>query len=247
MCHGATGASKGWQGWMELPAFAFPEPNQDGSRWADLSHRLNNHLPRVPFFPEPSFSRVMQIPEHQINVTEMCMVVHVGTHVDAPRHFFLDAPAFHDIPTERLMGPGVVWKIAARARQVITARDLAELKPAARAGDIVVLDTGWARYFGEDKYGEHPSLSGDAARWFVEKQIKLVAVDFATPDLAVRFRGPDFRYPVHNELLSHGVLVSEHLTNLSALSHGRAEFIFAALNIEDSDGAPARVLGRSLT
>lgn len=246
MCDGSTAAHHGWKGWFEIPALRFPDVERRGGEWTDLSHRLNNQLPRVPFFPEPSFRRVMEIPQHPINVTEMRMVVHVGTHVDAPRHFFLDGPAFHEVPVERLMGAGVIWKIAAHPYQVITASDLARLEPQATAGDIVVLDTGWAQYFGDDKYEEHPSLSEDAAEWLVNKRIKLVAVDFATPDLAVRLRKPGFNWPVHHILLSHGVLVSEHVTNVAALPQGRAEFIFSALNIEESDGAPARVLARAL-
>jgi kynurenine formamidase len=51
---------------------------------------------------------------------------------------------------------------------------------------------------------------------------------------------------VHHILLAYGVLVSEHLTNVAKLPQGRAEFMFCALNIEGSDGAPARVLGRAL-
>jgi kynurenine formamidase len=36
------------------------------------------------------------------------MVVHVGTHVDSPRHFFNDGPAFREIPVTRLSGLGRV-------------------------------------------------------------------------------------------------------------------------------------------
>lgn len=247
MCDGTTDTGHGWKGWVEVPPTRFPDAERRGGEWLDLSHRLNNNLPRVTFFPEPSFRRVMTIPEHPINVTEIRMVVHVGTHVDAPRHFYVDAPAFHEIPTERLMGPGVVLKIAAAPHQVITAADLERCGPDVRPGDIVVLDTGWAQYFGQDKYEEHASLSTDAAQWLVDKRVKLVGVDFATPDLAVRSRKPGFNWPVHHILLAHGVLVAEHLTNVASLPQGRAEFMFSALNIEDSDGAPARVLARALS
>jgi kynurenine formamidase len=47
-------------------------------------------------------------------------------------------------------------------------------------------------------------------------------------------------------LLKQGVLVCEHITNLESLAGGRAEFMFNALNIKNSDGAPARVLARKI-
>jgi len=247
MCDGAGIADHGWKGWQEIPPVRFPDPERRGGPWVDLSHRLNNDLPRVSFFPKPSFRLVMQIPDHPINVTEMQMVVHVGTHVDAPRHFYQDGPAFHEIPHERLFGPGVVLKIAAQPDQIITAADLEACGVEIMPGDIVVIDSGWAQYFGKEKYEEHPALSTDAAQWLVDKRVKLVGFDVATPDLAVRLRKPGFNWPVHHILLAHGVLVSEHLTNVVALPQGRAEFMFSALNIEGSDGAPARVLARTLT
>jgi kynurenine formamidase len=47
-------------------------------------------------------------------------------------------------------------------------------------------------------------------------------------------------------LLGNGVLVAENLAGLDQLAGERVEFMFSALNIEDSDGAPARVLARRL-
>lgn len=246
MCDGTGIADHGWKGWQELPQLRFPDVERQGGPWVDLSHRLNNDLPRVSFFPKPSFRLVMQIPNDPINVTEIQMVVHVGTHVDAPRHFYVDGPAFHEIPPERLFGPGVVLRFAAEPDQVITAADFEACGVEVMSGDIVVVDTGWAQYFGQEMYDAHPALSTDAAQWLVDKRVKLVGFDFATPDLAVRLRPPGFNWPVHHILLAYGVLVSEHLTNVAKLPQGRAEFMFCALNIEGSDGAPARVLGRAL-
>jgi kynurenine formamidase len=51
---------------------------------------------------------------------------------------------------------------------------------------------------------------------------------------------------VHKRLLGDGVLICEHLRGHAPLSGRRAEFMFNALNIEGSDGAPARVLARAV-
>jgi kynurenine formamidase len=214
--------------------------------WIDLSHVLNEQLPNVPFFPPPRFRLVMSQPKHPLNVTEIQMVVHLGTHVDAPRHFFSDGPAFHEIPLERLHGRGVVWHIEKDDYGVIDVADLERARPRLSPGDILALRTGWSRHFGAPRYDRHPNLSVAAAEWIVAQGVKLLAVDFVTPDLAVNRREKGFNWPVHHVLLGHGVLVSEHLRNLEALSGERAEFMFLALNVQDSDGSPARVLARKL-
>jgi kynurenine formamidase len=243
MCDANQHPGHGWQGWIDVPA---PAAEHGTGAWVDLSHVLNERLPNVPFFPSPKFRQIMTQPAHPLNVTEIQMVVHLGTHVDAPRHFFSDGPAFHEIPLDRLHGRGVVWRIDKEDYGVIEVADLERARPRLAPGDILVLDTGWAQHFGQPRYDRHPHLSVAAAAWLVAQRVKLVACDTVTPDLAVNRREKGFSWPVHHVLLGHGVLVSEHLTNLDTLANGHAEFMFLALNVEGSDGSPARVLARKL-
>lgn len=249
MCENHGYPGRGWKGWLDLPppaSTSTPAQVQRASTWIDLSHVLHDDLPKAPFFPRPSFRRIMAQPEHPLNVTEIQMVVHIGTHVDAPRHFFSDGPAFHEIPLERLHGQGVVWRIIKGDYGIIDVADLEAARPLLTPGDILAIDTGYSRHFGTPAYDRHPSLSVEAAHWLVRQRVKLVAVDTVTPDLPVQKRPKGFDWPVHHVLLSQGVLVSEHLNNLSALAGARAEFMFMALNVREADGAPARVLGRLL-
>ena len=61
--------------------------------------------------------------------------------------------------------------------------DLEKCTPKLRPGDILALDTGWSEFVGTTKYDdEHPALSVAAAEWLVAQKIKLLAVDFTTPD-----------------------------------------------------------------
>lgn len=233
-----------WLGWRA----AAPPPAPDGSgAWIELSHALREDLGRIAFFPRPRFARIMSQPQDPVNVTEIQMVCHFGTHVDAPCHFISGAPAFHEIPLDRLHGPGVVWRLDCEPYGLIEPAMFEAATPAAQLGDIVLLDTGWADHIGTERYDQNPSLSVAAAAWLVERGVKLIGVDFATPDLAVNRRPASFDWPVHHVLLSHGVLIAEHLTNLHALAGRRIEVMFLALNIEGADGAPARVVARPLS
>lgn len=245
MCDSANLRGRGWIGWLPMPEAPPTIPN---GPWTDLSYPLSKTVPRASMFPEPSFRRVKSLPEDPINVTEMQMVVHIGTHVDAPRHFFMDGPAFHDIPLDRLTGPGVVISIIGKnAGDMIEIADLERSKVEIKAGDIVALHTGWSRHAHSHAYHDHPHLSPTAAQWLADRSIKLLACDMPTPDLPIARRPPGYNWPAHQIFLSRGILVSENVTNLDTFSNQRVEFLFLALNIEESDGAPARVLARAIT
>jgi kynurenine formamidase len=241
MCDAPQTPGVGWRGWR-APAAAGATAQEGG--WIDLTWPLGPDVPRLTAFPPPEIGRFKSLPDDPFNVTELSMVVHLGTHVDAPRHFFDDGPAFDEIPLERLMGTGVVWQLESGLDGVIEPDELERMRPVAEPGDIVVLDTGAAGRFGTPDYHRHPSLSRDACEWLVDREVKLVAVDASTPELPLSRRGPGFDFPAHRTLLRDGVLIAEQVTNVRQLAGGCAEFLFLALNVVGGDGAPARVLAR---
>lgn len=240
MCDSGAEKTYGWKGWSDIPK---PEISGAVGEWVDLSHRITETLSRIPYFPQPRIQRIMTWPP--VNVTEIQMVVHHGTHLDAPRHFVADGPTIDEIPLERLYGPGVVWRIEAKPRGAIDVSDLERATPRMRRGDIVFIDTGWWEKVNTEDYEEHPFLTREAAQWLVEQGAKIVGMDNSTPDMAPHYRPKDFDFPVHRTLLSHGVLIAEHMNNLTALAGRRIEAMALALNLAGSDGAPARVIARS--
>ena len=134
-----------WHGWAPLTR---PAPCGGGGPWRELSHVLRADLSRVASFPAARFERLYEMPRDPMNATTMSMVCHYGTHVDAPCHFIPGAPAFDEIPLDRLYGPGVVWRVDCPPGDTITAAQLASCAPAMRPGDIVLLDADWSGRFG---------------------------------------------------------------------------------------------------
>ncbi len=117
-------------------------------------------------------------------------------------------------------------------------------------GDVVLLRTGWARFFPEaSRYvtgsqGGHavmgPGPELDAARWLSERQV------FAAGSDTIAFeKVPAASMPVHVHLLvESGIHIIEAL-NLEELSRERIfEFVFVAapLKIQGGTGAPMRPL-----
>ena len=244
MCEGSGGmAADGWCSWIDI---GIQGSGKALDQWIDMSHPLSAKMPCAVAFQAPRFELIKARPKDPFNVTELQMIVHAGTHIDAPRHMFNDGPAFDEIPLDRLHGPGVVWHIDKGPEGLIEPEDFECARPRLRPGDIVALDTGWASHFGTDLYDRHPSLTASAAQWLVKHKVKLLACDFATPDLVYDRRAAGFDWPVHRTLLSNGILICEHLVGRDVLRGKRVEFAFCALNICCSDGAPARVIARPI-
>ena len=195
-------------------------------------------------FPRVSVERVVRIEERGLNVTKVEFAVHSGTHLDAPRHFFANGRSIDQLSLEEVSGPAVGLAVERGPVEEITAADLEANSPLPEPGEIVFLHTGWGRHFHGDHalYHRHPYLSEDAADWLVERRVKMLAVDVATPDLPEGSRPPGFNWPVHHRLLGNGTLIAEHLNNLDQVVGRRFRAFAFPLPIQGSDGSPARVV-----
>jgi kynurenine formamidase len=213
--------------------------------WHDLSHPIGPGTPYLAPFGPPCVEHVRSRPGDPYNATYLAMGCHVGTHVDAPCHFVDGGEAIDDLTLDRLHGDGVVVRLDVAVREPIEPSHF-ELagKSAPRPGDLVFLDTGWWRHAGTEQYRAHPALTVAAAEWLVDRGVRMVAVDFPTPEIASDRRPEGFDWPVHRVLLEAGVLVAENVTGLEALSGRRVEVLCLPLNIAGADGAPARVVAR---
>lgn len=230
-----------WRGWLTSPEAIFGA----NENWIDLSHHITEDLSRSPAFPKPAITKLEELPRDPANVTHVSMAVHHGTHVDAPSHFYADGPTIDQVPFDRFYGSGVLYRVPVEAGHIIETSHILESGLPPQPGDIVLIDTGWHKFMGAPEYADAPSLSSELAQWLVDHQVKLVGIDASTPDLPAHRRGPGFDWPVHQILLSNGVLIAEHMANLSALNPGRIEIFFGVTSVVGADAGPARVIARN--
>ena len=203
---------------------------------------------------------------------------HVGTHIDALCHFSCGGMLYGGIPANTVQNDstgftklsvdtvapilrrGVLLDIATEAKvdalptDFVITPDLLDAalqtaQTAIQPGDIVLLRTGWARYFtdfaqyvtggmGHSVAGPGPGIEG--ARWLSERKV------FAAGSDTIAFEKlPAPSMPVHVHLLvENGIHIIEAL-NLEDLARDRIyEFVFIAapLKIRGGTGSPIRPL-----
>jgi len=196
---------------------------------------------------------------------------HVGTHIDALCHFSCGGKLYgggeaaglqsyagglreHSIDTvPPILRRGVLLDIARQMRVEalpvdfeITPTHLADAERAAdagvRRGDVVLLRTGWARFwddparFVSQASGPGPALAG--AQWLSARGVYAAGSD------TVGFEKlPDANMPVHVHLLvENGIHIMECLNLEELAGAGVAEFLFVALplKIRGATASPIR-------
>jgi arylformamidase len=218
--------------------------------WIDLSQ--SSFTPDMPFatsLPAPEFRTVKDVEEDRINIQYYCTSTHVGTHVDAPRHFIEGGNTITDLPLDRFAGEAVVLDVSKDEPEEVTVADVeaaaADADGGVGEGDIVFLYAGWHEKYGTDAYDPHPWLSVPLAEWFVERGVKLVGVDTITPDIPGPHRPEGWiDFPVHRTLLGNGVLIAEHLANLAPYTGERLDVQGFPVKIHGGDGAPVRFVAK---
>ncbi|KAF9463586.1 putative cyclase [Collybia nuda] len=212
----------------------------------DLSHKLDSNVQIYPGDPAFSCSPFATVSKDGYSVHAVSLGTHTGTHIDAPSHFFADGKTIDQIPLSSLMGPLVkidLTKSGLEERQVITWEDHIALTPAAaeiRVGVILLIQTGWAAYWGTPKYFHHPFLSRDAAQRILDKGVKVVGFDTLNPDeTPFEGVGGEQGFGTHEVILGAGGVIAENLTGLERIGDQNM-IALIPLNLEGCDGSPIR-------
>lgn len=177
--------------------------NRMGLEFYDLSHPWGLGQPCWPYFQDVKIERLHTMAKSGVLTQRITNTMHSGTHMDAPAHVVCDTPFMDEIPLPHFFGTGVVVSIPKEKWGVITADDLEKATPQIREGDIVIVNTGWHKYYGDNPtyYGYSPGFYKEAGEWFAAKKVKMVGTDTQALDhpLATAM-GP------HGPAYPHGLL-----------------------------------------
>jgi arylformamidase len=205
-------------------------------RTYDITLTITPEMIVWPGDPSVNMQRLSSIDAgDNANVTQVSMSCHTGTHVDAPDHFMNNGKTVESLSLDLLMGRAYVLNLP--DVNLITASILmdADIPPRTRR---LLFKTRNSAYWANGKkefQTDFVGLSVDAAEWLVDRNVKLVGIDYLS--IAPYKQGK----PVHTILLDAGVVVVEGL-DLSKVSQGRYTLTCLPLKLGGSDGAPTRVI-----
>ena len=214
-------------------------------RIIDLSHTLSTT--GMSIWPgHPAFSS-FKLPTKR-SVTALSFGSHTGTHIDAPSHFIANGLAIDEVDLQRLFGRAVVVDVRGKgARERITWEDVKGYEEELREGVIVLICTGWSRYWGTATYGDHPFLDPDAARGLVARGVRVIGVDTFGPD-EMKFGEDGVEemaegVSAHEVILGAGGLIAENLRGVEeVIGLERPIVSLLPVKIGGCDGAPIRAI-----
>jgi kynurenine formamidase len=188
----------------------------DKLEFYDLSHPWGDKVPLWPYFPDVKIERFHYHAKSGVLSQQITTFMHCTTHTDAPAHVIEGAPFMDEVPLDRFFGTAVVVSIPKERWEVITPDDLEKARPKIQKGDIVIINSGWHKYYGDSRkyFCYSPGLYKEAGEWLVDKGVKAVGVDQQALDhplgTAIAAHGPGPLIPVisaeYKEETGHDVL-----------------------------------------
>jgi len=182
---------------------------------------------------------------------------HGGTHLDSPIHFGEGKETIDRIPVTKLIGAAAVVDIssacAGNPDYLLTEADVTEWERAHGRipdGAIVLVRTGWGkywpdrkRYLGSDTAGDtanlhFPGISREAAELLAKgRRIDGVGIDTASIDY-----GQSRDFIAHQTLNGEDIYGLENIANLDRLPLTGATLIALPMKIKGGTGGPVRII-----
>jgi arylformamidase len=208
--------------------------------WIDISVPLHNGMVVWPGDAPFESSSTLEIAKgDECNLSQISSTAHIGTHMDAPRHYLEGAGGIETMPIAASIGRARVIEI-----QDPEAIRTSELEPHHLArGERVLFKTRnsehcWKTDHFQKKY---IYIAPEAAHYLAERRVQTVGVDYLSVG-GFESGGPE----THRILLQAGIWIIEGL-NLEHVAPGEYELVCLPLKIVGGDGAPARAVLRKLT
>ncbi len=149
----------------------------------------------------------------------------VGTHMDAPSHFYPNGKTIAEIPLDQLIVPLCVLDLSSKMDPdlFVMPEDILEYEQKwGKIGNnsLVLAYTGWEKYWKESERYRNADASGKmhfpgfhakTAEMLLERRIAGIGIDTLSPD------GSHPKFPVHEVILGAGKYIIENVANLSKM------------------------------
>lgn len=171
-------------------------------------------------------------------MSEVFLWSHVGTHVEAPLHFYAGGKDTAGLPLSVCMGPAI--RLDFRHKQVNEAITLDDVRAAGEVqlGDHVILWEGRDGQYRTPASHQRPYLTEAAVEWLLEdRQVRLLGTDSS----GFEVRGVSGQ-PNHARWFRQDAAVLECLRNLDQIRGQRFYLLALPIPVVGLDACPVRAL-----
>ena len=203
----------------------------------DMSIPLNEDTEPFPDGGDPhlEWGQLATFEKNNLQVSIVKMVLHLGTHVDAPRHYVSTGKTVTGMGLESYFGEAVcidASELAGKEHVMDLTELMAQNKDLIKPGDILIVYTGWCENFGDPVYFKHfPEYAPNTGDVLEKYGVRTIGVDT-----------PSFDRPgtAHRAFLAKDRTIIECLLNVKQLVGKRFLFCAAPLPFTKGDGSPVR-------
>ena len=200
----------------------------------DISLPITAEMPIWPGDPRPELTPVSTLEVEGVQVSQLILGTHTGTHLDAPRHFIPGGRTIDLLDLGALVGLCRVIQVTRTSGHICRA-DLQRF--ALQRGERVLLKTQNSCHpVGQTVGPDVTALAPAAADYLCEQEVRLVGIDGPSIDA-----WNASAFPCHKRLLGADILVVENLV-LRDVTPGIYGMIAVPLNLTGADGCPIRAL-----
>ena len=203
----------------------------------DLTHTISQEMPVYPGTPQPRLFRAANLEQHGYRETQLNMVSHTGTHMDAPYHMLSHGSTLDELPVSQFCGRAVVLDVS--DRDAITLEYLKAQNGLLRSVDFVLFYTGWEkRWPTRDFYADGYAVPDEeAAKYLVSCGLKGVGTDAISID-----RVATDTFPAHKVLMEGGLVIIECMCLKKVAGRSDLQLFALPMKYDGSDGAPVRAV-----
>ena len=224
----------------------------NSDRVMDLTHPLSEEMPVWP--GDLPFQKTIVVDyDRGYRLHNFSMAESMGTHVDAPAHFFQGKRTIEAIPANELIVPAMAIDVRDKVKNdpdyLLSADDILAWEAQygkISEGTLVILNTGWHKRFNDpekylnfdkNKMMHFPGFGKDSAELLRDRNVVGIGID--TPSID---RGLSANFETHEVMLSANKYQIENLANLDELPPTGTTVIVGVLPVRDGSQAQARVL-----
>lgn len=202
--------------------------------WIDISQRLEEGVPVWPGDTPFSYRLTWSKEESgSVNVGQITMSTHTGTHIDAPFHFDEEGKRVIDLDLDLYIGRARVIHLPDPKQIGIGELQSENLEGVTR---LLIRTETWIDRSAFP--GAIPPVAPELAPYLAEKGVRLLGLDLPSVDPL-----DSKELPAHHALTSHGIHILEGIV-LGGVDPGDYQLAALPLPLAQADGSPVRAVLR---